>query len=287
MFAQGRPIIGCFCAASNVTGILNDDLAITALLHSHGALAFWDYATAAPYVNIDMNPRVEDDRMRSLLEKDAVFFSVHKFVGGVQTPGVLVAKKKLFRADATPNGAGGGSVFFVGREDHRYLQDAEMREEGGTPAIVEGIRAGMAMQLKQSVGSEFITSEEDRFMGAIRDWMKTAPNFVLLGSHSLPRLPVLSFLIRHPETGAFLHHNFVCALLNDLFGIQSRGGCACAGPYAQAIIGIDSKMSDDFERILIEDKRLDRTHLRRGQGRDSPIFLQFFYLFSIFFLNRF
>ena len=124
-----RTIIGCFCAASNVTGIVNDDLAITAVLHAHGALAFWDYATAAPYVNIDVNPKVPGLGLDSkLFEKDAVFFSAHKFVGGVQTPGVLVAKKRLFTGggergeERPPNGAGGGAVFFVGREGHRYLQ---------------------------------------------------------------------------------------------------------------------------------------------------------------------
>ena len=126
-----RTIIGCFCAASNVTGIVNDDLAITAVLRAHGALAFWDYATAAPYVNIDVNPKVPGLGLDSkLFEKDAVFFSAHKFVGGVQTPGVLVAKKRLFtggggergESERPPNGAGGGAVFFVGREGHRYLQ---------------------------------------------------------------------------------------------------------------------------------------------------------------------
>ncbi len=154
-------VIGVFCAASNVTGILNDDLALTALLHSHGALALWDYATAAPYVRIDANPRAaaSSEVDPALLAKDAVFFSSHKFVGGVQAPGVLVAKKKLF-LNQVPNGGtlsfeiqnvgiiflflslsgGGGSVFFVSPSGHRYLKDVETREEGGTPPIVETVK---------------------------------------------------------------------------------------------------------------------------------------------------
>lgn len=137
-------LIGTFTACSNITGRLNDDLLITALLHQFGALSFWDYATAAPYVNIDVNPKVGQD-VSGMLAKDAVFFSGHKFVGGVQTPGVLIAKKRLLESfgDSCPNGAGGGSVFFVTNDDHRYLKNVELREEGGTPAIVETIRLGL------------------------------------------------------------------------------------------------------------------------------------------------
>ncbi len=236
-------------------------MAITALLHAHGALSFWDYATAAPYVNIDMNPRLEAGGAinSKSAEKDALFFSVHKFVGGVQSPGVLVAKKCLFRPDAAPNGGGGGSVFFVGRDDHRYLQDAELREEGGTPAIVEGIRAGMAMQLKAAVDVGYVMRREEELMERVRKRLVgRCDNFVVLGSPDVARLPVVSFLAHHPETGAYLHHNFLCAVLNDVFGVQARGGCACAGPYAQSLLGIDARMADDYEHVLMEDDRLDR-----------------------------
>ncbi len=139
-------VIGVICAASNITGILNDDVSLTAILHSHGALAFWDYATAAPYVNVDANP-IRTGIDPALTAKDALFFSAHKFVGGVQAPGVLVAKKKLF-ANPVPNGGGGGSVFFVNPDSHRYLKDVETREEGGTPAIVESVSAHHCHLLK-------------------------------------------------------------------------------------------------------------------------------------------
>lgn len=117
---RGRSLVGCFSAASNVTGIMADDVATTLLLHQHGALAFWDYAAAAPCAKLDMNPVLPGVDPGSV-HKDALFFSLHKFVGGVQTPGVLVAKKALFR-NAKPQGCGGGSVFFVSRDSHRYLQ---------------------------------------------------------------------------------------------------------------------------------------------------------------------
>ena len=116
---------------------------------------------------------------------------------------------------------------------HQYLEDIEHREEGGTPAIVGSIRAGLAMQLKEAIGSELITAyEEELYKHVLSEWERIE-ELVVVGPHSIPRLPVFSFLIRHPPSGRFLHHSFVCTLLNDLYGIQARGGCACAGPYAQ------------------------------------------------------
>ena len=161
--------------------------------------------------------------------KDAMYFSMHKFVGGVQTPGVLIVKKCLLR-NRVPNGVGGGTVLYVDRNSHRYLEDAETREEGGTPAIVGDIRAGLVMKLKDTVKADWIMKREDDLVKrAYSKWLNV-PEIVILGSTQAPRLSIFSFLIRHPVTGYFLHHNFVSTLLNDLFGIQARGGCACAGP---------------------------------------------------------
>ncbi|KAK3925055.1 tRNA-cytidine(32) 2-sulfurtransferase [Frankliniella fusca] len=260
--ASGRQLIGCFSAASNITGIVTDDVATTLLLHQYNALAFWDYATAAPYVKLDMNPNVPGVSEQSV-HKDAIFFSMHKFVGGVQTPGILVAKKSLFR-NSVPNGCGGGSVFFVTQGGHRYLKDTEMREEGGTGAIVESVRAGLVMQLKEAVGHPNIMAREEKICKMVLAHIRTIPELILLGnnSSSIQRLPVFSFMVRHPR-GTFLHHNFVCAVLNDVFGIQVRGGCACAGPYAQDLLGISEELAADYEAVLMEDSRLDRTHLRR------------------------
>ncbi|XP_063961186.1 uncharacterized protein LOC129269590 [Lytechinus pictus] len=259
--STGRQLIGCFSAASNVTGILVDTVAITTILHRHNALAFWDYATAGPYVEIDMNPVVAGI-LPSVTSKDAIFLSPHKFVGGVETPGILISKKALF-VNPHPTGGGGGSVFFVRREAHRYLKQIEMREEGGTPSIVGAIRAGLVMQLKETIGHEMIMRREKEIWGSVLERFSSCPNLVILGSTSQPRLPIISFLIRHPHTKQFLHHNFICALLNDVYGIQARGGCACAGPYAQDLLGIDEDLAEQFEDMLLEDSRLDRVHLRR------------------------
>ena len=267
-------MIGCFPAASNITGILNDDVAITALLHQYGALSFWDYATAAPHTYIDVNPKVVGD-IEGLCKKDAVYFSCHKFIGGVQTPGVLIAKKKLF-TNPKPDGGGGGSVFFVTKTDHRYLKETEVREEGGTPAIVESVRAGLVMQLKQSVGMKYIAEREHKLMALAKQKLLNITNFHLLGNGfdggNHHNLPILSFVIKAPSnstTSLYLHHNYVSAILNDLFGIQSRGGCACAGPYAQYLLGISSDLAKQYESVLMEDERLDRKHLRRGHSEYS------------------
>uniref|UniRef100_A0A8D9FGV6 tRNA 2-thiocytidine biosynthesis protein TtcA n=1 Tax=Cacopsylla melanoneura TaxID=428564 RepID=A0A8D9FGV6_9HEMI len=259
-------LIGVFSASSNITGILADDVATTLLLHQYGALAFWDYATAAPYVPLDMNPFLPTVDEKSVY-KDAMFFSGHKFVGGIQTPGVLIAKKSLFK-NSVPHGCGGGSVFFVSRDSHRYLKDVEMREEGGTGAIVESVRLGLAMQLKMYVGVQNIMSREEKVTKQMLSFMRNIPELILLGSNTVSqkRLAVFSFVVKHPR-GMFLHHNFVCAVLNDVFGIQARGGCACAGPYAQDLLGIDEELAAEYEAVLMEDSRLDRHHLRRhGEG---------------------
>jgi selenocysteine lyase/cysteine desulfurase len=240
-----RPVkIGSFSAASNVTGILSDTVAIATLLHAHGALSFWDYAAAAPYVEIRMT--AAPDRPHS--HKDAVFFSTHKFIGGPSTPGVLVVRRELLR-NRVPDVPGGGTVEYVNPTEHVYLRDPVAREEGGTPAIVEAIRAGLVLQLKQAVGVEVIRAKEDEFLRrAIAAW-SAEPAIEVLGNIDAERLSIVSFVVRAPS-GRYLHHNFVVALLNDLFGIQSRGGCSCAGPYGHRLLGIDLNRSHEFERQI-------------------------------------
>lgn len=196
-----RRLIGCFSAASNITGILTDTVKLACLLHRYGALAFFDYAAAAPYVQIDMNP-VED---AGLSYKDAVYFSCHKFVGGVQTPGVLVAKRALLTGPV-PEGVGGGTVFFVRRERRIFLDEAEHREEGGTPAIVESIRAGLVMQLKRAVGPELMASRERQLCELAWRELSTCEGILVLGGRVAARLPVFSFVVKHRDSGLLLHH---------------------------------------------------------------------------------
>ena len=249
---ENRKMIGCFSAASNITGTLYQDMKITAILHRYGALSFWDYATAAPYVKIAMNPESVEYPLGTA-HKDAIYFSMHKFVGGVQTPGVLVVKKSLMK-NPVPTGPGGGTVLFVDRHNQVYAQGIEIREEGGTPAIVENIRAGLVMKLKESVTSEWIMAREEFLTKlAFKKW-GNIPELILLGSSTAPRLSIFSFVVRHLDTGYYLHHNFICALLNDIYGIQARGGCACAGPHAQDLLGIDEILTAKYQDIIVDSR---------------------------------
>jgi len=242
---RDRPLkIGSFSAASNVTGIVSNVSAVSSLLHQHGALSFWDFAAAAPYVDIEMSPgggpAVSPDY------KDAIFLSPHKFVGGPGTPGLLVARRELFtnRVPAVP---GGGSVWFVTPTDQRYLDDPEHREEAGTPDIVGSIRAGLVFGVKEAVGADLIRERERAFIRRAIDTWSAHPKIEVLGNREAERLSIVSFVVRHGD-GRHLHHNFVVALLNDLFGIQARGGCSCAGPYGHRLLSLDDATSRALER---------------------------------------
>ena len=242
-----RPMkIGSFSAASNVTGIITNTDAVTIMLHEHDAIACWDFAAAAPYVPIDMNnPQTSD----SAASKDVIFISPHKFPGGPGTPGVMIIKKDLMK-NRVPVIPGGGTVSYVSSDEHRYIDDPEHREEGGTPDIVGAIRAGLVFQLKEAVGAENIFAHEKQMARRAVSAMEKNPNINILGNNQTDRLPIISFLIRHGER--YLHHDFVVAVLNDYFGIQSRGGCSCAGPYGHRLLGIDNKTSRDFEARILE-----------------------------------
>ncbi|VDL11033.1 unnamed protein product [Hymenolepis diminuta] len=282
----GCQILVCLSAASNVTGILVDTNAASSLVHRYGGIIFWDYATAAPYVEMNMNPPSKGGDSY----KDALFFSVHKFVGGPQTPGILVAKKRLFEAGETfPHQSGGGTVNFVRREHTSYFKEVEVREEGGTPAIIESIRAGMVIQLKEAIGTRLIQKREEDLVHIAWSRFAECPNLVILGGSKAKRIAIFSFLVRHTrgsyvkdskyreDNCLFIHHDFICALLNDLFGIQSRSGCACAGPYALDLLGINEEMAISYEDTLISkdnEEIFDHKILRPGFTRVN---LPFFY----------
>lgn len=236
--------LGSFSAASNVTGVKTDTVAIARLLHRYGAYSFWDYAAAAPYIDIDMQG--EQSELGDC-SKDAVFISPHKFVGGPATPGILVVKGSLLN-NSVPAAPGGGTVAYVTPEDHSYVADAERREEGGTPAIVESIRAGLVFKLQQSVGArEIVRLERDFVRRALARWSKH-PDIEILGSPSADRLSIFSLRFKHGDLD--LHYSYVVALLNDLFGIQARGGCSCAGPYGHSLLGMDMAHSKRLESEL-------------------------------------
>lgn len=246
-YADRPLLIGSFSAASNVTGIRTDTGAVSALLHRHGALAFWDFAAAAPYVDIHMGTRAEGDGYF-----DAIFVSPHKFIGGPGTPGLLVARRELF-TNRVPVIPGGGTVSYVNEEEHDYLPEVEHREEGGTPDIVGAIRAGLVFQLKEAVGVETIEARERAMVRRAIDRWSQCPELQILGSRTADRLSIVSFIVRERGStcGRYLHHNFVVAVLNDLFGIQARGGCSCAGPYGHRLLGIDMERSHAFEAEIV------------------------------------
>ena len=259
--------IGTFSAASNVTGILTAVDAISAAMHRAGGIALFDYATAAPYVKMDMNP-ITYDEDAPYVYKDAIFFSGHKFVGGPGCPGVLAVKKKLLpSAQECPTVPGGGTVFYVTEDHHRYLYKKEEREEGGTPNILGDIKLGVVLHVKRQLGAAWIEEKEMEISAYARDRLRSNAAVVLLGRDGDKgnHLPIFSFLIRKGSRNRFLHFNFVCALLNDLFGVQSRGGCSCAGPYSQFLLGIDSSSNELLERALLDKHEM----LRPGYTRVS------------------
>lgn len=256
--------MGTFSAASNVNGKISDVDSIAATLHKHGALAFFDYATGAPYMPMNMNPPPSETySSTSLIAKDAIFLSPHKMLGGVGTPGVLIVKKHLVNQTNAPSRSGGGTVFYVTNTHHRFLSNRVERNEGGTPNINGIMRTGLTFLLKRKAEEKYAllrdrAKDNEELPSTLLDYdcatyeyvVKTlrerAPNLIMLGHGSGgAHLPIFSFLIRCGRR--FLHYNFVCALLNDLFGIQSRGGCQCSGPYSQRLLGLTDSTSDGME----------------------------------------
>jgi selenocysteine lyase/cysteine desulfurase len=236
-----RPLkIGSFSAASNVTGVISDVPAIARVLHRHGAFALFDYAAAGPYVPIDMHPEDEEARM------DALFLSPHKFVGGPQASGVLIANRALFRT-RSPERPGGGTVDYVqaaSREAIDYVHRLDEREEGGTPGILSDIRVGAAFLVKEMLCAESILEHETELASSASARLAKHPRIHMLGPRELPRLAIISFNIEG------LHHDLVSALLDHLFGIQNRAGCSCAGPYGHRLLGIGAEESDHYRALI-------------------------------------
>ena len=244
-------IVGSFSAGSNVTGIApsaNYKRSLTTLLHDFGALAIWDYAGAGPYVDIDLSGQDAPD---------AVVVSAHKFIGGPGASGVLVAdRRKIFGQcmnDKTyykkpPTIPGGGTVDRVSRTEIDYSQDLEDRESAGTPGIIQDIRAGLVFQLKSYVTAEAIHNRERAHLERALPRLNQHPKLKLVGSKLRAywdvesRLGIVSFLVAFDDS-TFLHPAFVATILNDLYGIQARPGCMCAGPYGLSLLDIDDKTS--------------------------------------------
>ena len=230
---DGRRKIGSFSAASNVTGVVAPVHEIARRLHRHDALALFDYAAGGPYLPIDMTP--EGDPAAAL---DAVFLSPHKFLGGPGASGVLVFNERLYPSGLAPSVGGGGTVVYVWGEGHEFSDDIEAREKAGTPGLYQTLRAALALQVKEAVGAEVIHDREHALLArAFRQWGADDRIEILGPTAPASRLGIVSFNVR-TAGGAMLHPRFVTVLLNDLFGIQSRAGCSCAGPYGHHLLGI-------------------------------------------------
>jgi selenocysteine lyase/cysteine desulfurase len=239
---QGRLRIGSFSAASNVTGMRTPVHDVARLLHRHDAWACFDYAASAPYVEIDMSPPRDPDGGDPSL--DAVFLSPHKFLGGPGSSGVLVFNERLYPRDLPPSVAGGGTVDYVSPLDQDFIADIEEREKAGTPGVLQILKAALALELKQQVGAARIEARELELVArALARW-GAHPRIEVLGNPDpARRIGIVSFNLADLR-GRYLHPKFVTVLLNDLFGIQSRAGCSCAGPYGHRLLGIDQPTSE-------------------------------------------
>ncbi len=245
------PKIGVFSAASNVTGIKTDVRRLARLLHAYDALFCCDYAAGAPYMQIAMaetTPGCGD-------HIDAVFLSPHKYIGGPGASGLLICDKAVFDG-IMPTMTGGGTVSYVTADGHRYVSGIERREEAGTPNIVGDIKAGLALELQSRVGAgEIERREATMAQRAMRAW-SAYPNIEVLGSAHAERIGIFAFNIRCGSK--WLHYGFVVALLNDLFGIQARGGCSCAGPYGHALLNIDDTDAARYEAEVSDGQSIVR-----------------------------
>jgi selenocysteine lyase/cysteine desulfurase len=257
-----KPIkIGAFSAASNVTGITTDVEKVTSLLKSHGALAVWDYAGGAPYMPINVKV--------GACELDALFLSAHKFPGGPAASGILVVKNKL-SATAKPSWPGGGTVTYVSPWNHDYVSSLSAREEAGTPNVIGDIRAALCFMIKDAIGHQFLEERQAELRDrAFKAWV-AHPHIRILGHQTAHRLPIFSFQITD-RNGELINHQLFTRMLSDRYGIQARGGCACAGPYGHSLLDIDADQSAQM-----------REEIKRGNPLARPgwVRLNFSYLLS-------
>jgi selenocysteine lyase/cysteine desulfurase len=221
---------------------------IAALLHRHDAIACFDYAASAPYVGIDMNPPA--GKYKGDASIDAVFISPHKFLGGPGSSGILVFNETLYHAELPPTVAAGGTVDYVGPTSQDFITDIEEREKAGTPGVLQILKAGLAFQIKDALGVDAIEAREREMLHRVFSRWKQHPQIEILGNPDPGgRIGIVSFNLKGAQ-GRYLHPKFVTTLLNDLFGIQSRAGCSCAGPYGHRLLGIDHDTSEQYRKWI-------------------------------------
>jgi selenocysteine lyase/cysteine desulfurase len=230
-FKHRKNKIAAVTACSNVTGIQTPYREIAKLVHEYDGLCFVDFASSAPYIDINMHPEEKD------MHLDAIYFSPHKFLGGAGTPGVLIFNKKIYK-NTVPDQPGGGTVLYSNPwRVHEYITNIEQREDGGTPPFLQGIKAAMCVRLKEQMGVENILRREEEMLQVIFARFSKMKNVEVLEGNIKKRLGVISFIVN----GA--HHNLIVKMLNDRFGIQTRGGCSCAGTYGHMLLHVDKARS--------------------------------------------
>lgn len=223
--------IAAITSCSNVTGIFTPYHEIAAIMHQNNGLCFVDFACSAPYISINMNPENSDEKL------DAIYFSPHKFLGGPGSSGVLIFDSKLY-TNKIPDNPGGGTVEWTNPwGEHAYVSNIEAREDGGTPGFLQTIRTALCIQLKDSMGVDNILKREHELIDIIWDELKAIPNLHILANNIKNRLSIISFYVDD------LHYNLAVKLLNDRFGIQTRGGCSCAGTYGHYLLNVDKDFS--------------------------------------------
>jgi selenocysteine lyase/cysteine desulfurase len=224
--------IASITSCSNVTGLLTPYYDVAKLMHQQGGVCFVDFACSGPYVHIDMHPADKESYL------DAIFFSPHKFLGGPGTSGVLIFNKNLYKNNV-PDCPGGGTVAWTNPwGKHKYIDNIEDREDGGTPGFLQLIKTALAIQLKEKMGVENILAREHEILQYIFAALKNIDNIVILAAEQENKLGVVSFYIKD------LHYNLGVKILSDKYGIQTRGGCSCAGTYGHYLLNLDKELSD-------------------------------------------
>ena len=241
-----RDKIGSFSAASNVTGIKTDVYEVAKILHYNKALACFDFAACAPYIEIDMNRSREE-------YFDAIFLSPHKFLGGPGTSGILIFHEKIYNKHLPPCIAAGGTVDFVSEDREKYIDDIETREKPGTPAILQNIKVAMVFQIKEEVGVDKIEKIENYYIKRFYEHYRNNDRIIFYGPlDPEKKLAIIPFNIKHKDR--ILHPKFVTKLMNDLFGVQTRAGCSCAGPYGHKLLKITKQLSKYYQCVVGVDK---------------------------------
>jgi selenocysteine lyase/cysteine desulfurase len=226
--------IASITSCSNVTGIRTPYHEVAKIMHRNNGVCFVDFACSGPYVDIDMHPEDPEAYL------DAIFFSPHKFLGGPGTSGVLIFNKNLYKNNV-PDCPGGGTVSWTNPwGEHKYIDNIEDREDGGTPGFLQVIKTALCIQLKEQMGVQNILDREHEIVAFIFNELNNIDNINILAKEHQDRLGVISFYIND------LHYNLGVKLLNDKFGIQTRGGCSCAGTYGHFLLHVDQETSHDL-----------------------------------------